>query len=78
MTATDVDKTSPAASAAQELMLLGPNPSAYLDLDLIISKAKARGVVGIHPGWASPPKTTASPASAPNPASPSSAPPANP
>ena len=51
MTATDVDKTSPAASAAQELMLLGPNPTAYLDLDLIISKAKARGVVGIHPGW---------------------------
>ena len=40
-----------AVSAAQELMLLGPNPSAYLDLDLIISKAKARGVVGIHPGW---------------------------
>ena len=51
MTATDVDKTSPAASAAQELMLLGPTPSAYLDLDLIISKAKARGIVGIHPGW---------------------------
>ena len=41
MTATDVDKTSPAASAAQELMLLGPNPSAYLDLDLIISKANS-------------------------------------
>ncbi|MBQ8173465.1 MAG: ATP-grasp domain-containing protein, partial [Mailhella sp.] len=51
MTATDVDKTSPAASSAQELMLLGPTPSAYLDIDLIISKAKARGIVGIHPGW---------------------------
>lgn len=51
MTATDVDKTSPAASSAQELMLLGSDPTAYLDLDLIISKAKARGIVGIHPGW---------------------------
>ncbi len=51
MTATDVDKTSPAASAAQELMLLGHDPTAYLDLDLIISKAKARHIIGIHPGW---------------------------
>lgn len=51
MTATDVDKTAPAASAAQELLLLGPEPRAYLDLDLIIDKAKRRGVVGIHPGW---------------------------
>ena len=41
MTATDVDKTSPAAYSAQELMLLGATPTAYLDLDLIISKAKA-------------------------------------
>lgn len=51
MTATDVDKTAPAASAAQELLLLGSEPRAYLDLDLIIEKAKKRGVVGIHPGW---------------------------
>ncbi|MBS5049246.1 MAG: pyruvate carboxylase [Desulfovibrionaceae bacterium] len=51
MTATDVDKTSPAASSAQELMLLGSDPTAYLDLDLIIHKAKKRGVVAIHPGW---------------------------
>ena len=51
MTATDVDKTAPAASTAQELMLLGSDPRAYLDIDRIIDKAKQRGVVGIHPGW---------------------------
>lgn len=51
MTATDVDKTAPAASSAQELILLGNEPRAYLDIDLIIDKAKKRGVVGIHPGW---------------------------
>lgn len=51
MTATDVDKTSPAVASAQELMLLGSDPNSYLDLDLIISKAKKRGVVAIHPGW---------------------------
>ena len=51
LTVTDVDKTSPAASSAQELMLLGSDPTAYLDIDLIISKAKKRGVVAIHPGW---------------------------
>lgn len=51
MTATDVDKTAPAASTAQELVLLGSEPRAYLDIDRIIDKAKQRGVVGIHPGW---------------------------
>ena len=51
MTATDVDKTAPAASAAQELILLGSDPRAYLDIDCIIDKAKQHGVVGIHPGW---------------------------
>lgn len=51
MTATDVDKTAPAASAAQELLLLGADPRAYLDIDLIIMKAKERGIVAIHPGW---------------------------
>ncbi|WP_461209351.1 pyruvate carboxylase [Desulfocurvus sp. DL9XJH121] len=51
MTATDVDKTSPATTGVQELMLLGDNPRAYLDIDRIIRKAKARGVVAIHPGW---------------------------
>ncbi|WP_165065644.1 pyruvate carboxylase [Desulfovibrio sp. ZJ200] len=51
MTATDVDKTAPAASTAQELVLLGSEPRAYLDIDRIIDKARQRGVVGIHPGW---------------------------
>lgn len=51
MTATDVDKTSPALSGVQELMLLGDNPRAYLDIDRIIRKAKARGVAALHPGW---------------------------
>ncbi len=51
MTATDIDKTSPAASAAQELLLLGPDPRAYLDIDRIISLAKQRGIIAIHPGW---------------------------
>jgi len=51
MTATDVDKTAPFTAGAQELLLLGDNPRAYLDIDLIIRKAKARGVVAIHPGW---------------------------
>lgn len=51
ITATDVDKTAPAASSAQELILLGDEARAYLDIDLIIDKAKKRGVLGIHPGW---------------------------
>lgn len=51
MTATDIDKTAPAAAAAQELILLGTEPRAYLDIDRIIDKARQRGVVGIHPGW---------------------------
>ncbi len=51
MTATDVDKTSPSTQAAHELLLLGEDPNAYLDLDLIIRKARERGVIAIHPGW---------------------------
>lgn len=51
MTATDVDKTAPFTAGARELLLLGENPRAYLDIDLIIRKAKARGVIAIHPGW---------------------------
>ncbi len=51
MTATDIDKTSPAASAAQELLLLGPDPRAYLDIERIVSLAKQRGIQAIHPGW---------------------------
>ena len=51
MTATDVDKTSPASSGANELLMLGADPRAYLDLDMVIREAKAHGVVAIHPGW---------------------------
>ena len=51
MTATDVDKASPPTSGARELLLLGPDPRSYLNVDTIIKKAKDRGVVGIHPGW---------------------------
>jgi len=51
VTATDVDKTSPSTLGAQELMLLGADPQAYLDLDRIVRKAKERGAIGIHPGW---------------------------
>ena len=32
ITATDIDKTEPAAASAQELILLGADPRAYLDL----------------------------------------------
>nr|WP_319491919.1 pyruvate carboxylase [uncultured Desulfobacter sp.] len=51
MTATDVDKTSPSTRSAQELMLLGEDPTSYLDIDRIIENAKNRGVIAIHPGW---------------------------
>ncbi|NLC23426.1 MAG: pyruvate carboxylase, partial [Oxalobacter sp.] len=51
MTATDVDKTAPAASAALELMLLGEDPRAYLDVERIVRLAKQRGISAIHPGW---------------------------
>ncbi len=51
MTATDVDKTSPSTLGAHELLLLGEDPNAYLDMDLIIRRAKERGAIGIHPGW---------------------------
>ncbi len=51
MTATDVDKTSPATSGANELLLLGEDSRAYLDLDRIVKLAKQRGVIAIHPGW---------------------------
>ena len=51
LTATDVDKTAPFTSGAQELLLLGDNPLAYLDMDKMISMAKAKDILAIHPGW---------------------------
>lgn len=51
VTTTDVDKTAPFTSSAQELLLLGENSRAYLDIDRIISLAKARNIAAIHPGW---------------------------
>ena len=51
MTATDVDKTAPSTRSARELMLLGEDPTSYLDMDRIIDNAKTRGVIAIHPGW---------------------------
>lgn len=51
MTATDIDKTAPCASAAQELLLLGEDPRAYLDIERIVRLAKQRGIAAIHPGW---------------------------
>jgi pyruvate carboxylase len=51
LTVTDVDLTSPAVAGAHELLLLGANPWAYLDLDAVIKLAKAKDVVAIHPGW---------------------------
>lgn len=51
MTATDVDKTAPFTSGAQELLLLGENSRAYLDVDRIIALAKGRKIEAIHPGW---------------------------
>ncbi|MDL2267011.1 pyruvate carboxylase [Desulfovibrio sp. OttesenSCG-928-G15] len=51
MTATDIDKTAPAASSAQELLLLGSDPRAYLDVNAIVQLAKQRDIIAIHPGW---------------------------
>ncbi len=51
MTATRGDMTAPVTAGAQELLLLGDDPQAYLDVDRIISRAKSLGVVAIHPGW---------------------------
>lgn len=51
ITASDMDKTAPFTSGAQEILHLGENPRAYLDIDKIITMAKARGVTAIHPGW---------------------------
>ena len=74
MTATDVDKTAPSASTAKELILLGPDPRAYLDIDRIIDKARQRGVVVSIPAGALPLRTPVSPSAARKPVSPLSVP----
>ncbi|BDV01333.1 pyruvate carboxylase [Thermodesulfomicrobium sp. WS] len=51
VTATDVDKTAPYTASAHELLLLGEDHRAYLDIQTIVAKAKAKGVIAIHPGW---------------------------
>ena len=51
VTVSDTDRSSPGISAADELMLLGPNPMAYMEIEEIIYKAKKRGIQAIHPGW---------------------------
>ena len=51
LTVTDVDKTAPYTASAAELLVLGKDTRAYLDIDRIIRKAKSLGVVAIHPGW---------------------------
>ncbi len=51
ITVTDIDKTAPFTAGALELLLLGDNPRAYLDIDRIIAMAKARDIAAIHPGW---------------------------
>ncbi|WGK69413.1 pyruvate carboxylase [Candidatus Haliotispira prima] len=51
ITATNTDRGSPAISAADEVMLLGADPTAYLDIEDIVTRAKEAGVEAIHPGW---------------------------
>jgi pyruvate carboxylase len=51
LTVTDADKTAPFTAGAQELILLGENPRAYLDIERIIALAKKHGIAAVHPGW---------------------------
>ena len=51
LTVTDVDKVAPFTSGAQELIHLGENPRAYLEIDQILKLAKEKDVAAIHPGW---------------------------
>ncbi len=51
LTVTDIDTTAPFTTGAKELLLLGKNPHAYLEIDRIISLAKANDINAIHPGW---------------------------
>ena len=51
LTTTDIDRSSPAVSAADTIMLLGANPTAYLDIEEIVARAKKAEIQAIHPGW---------------------------
>ncbi len=51
LTVTDADKTAPFTAGAQELILLGENPRAYLSIDRIIALAKKHHITAVHPGW---------------------------
>lgn len=51
VTATEVDVTAPYTASADELLLLGKEPRAYLDIELIVERAKQGGIAAIHPGW---------------------------
>ena len=51
LTVSDVDKFAPFTAGAQELILLGKNPSAYLEIDLILKLAREHDIAAIHPGW---------------------------
>lgn len=50
---SDADRLAPFVKMADEAVHLGPAPSheSYLKSDLILEKAKALGVDGIHPGY---------------------------
>jgi len=51
LTVTDVDKTAPFTTGAQEFLLLGENPRAYLDIERIVDLAKSHDIAAVHPGW---------------------------
>ncbi len=51
VTATEVDMTAPYTTSADELLLLGKDSRAYLDIERIVERAKERGIAAIHPGW---------------------------
>ncbi len=51
LTVTDADRTAPFTTGAQELMLLGENPQAYLEIDHILELAQAQDIAAVHPGW---------------------------
>ena len=51
LTVTDVDKIAPFTAGAQELILLGENPRAYLEIDRILKLAREHNIAAIHPGW---------------------------